>query len=114
LSPFAPAAFVVPQAMKRLLSPVATLTATLLFVGLAACSKADRGKCEQACRNYKTIAFRDVEAAKFPEDQRAQALEKMLHDGLEFCVAKCQQANNETQISCWTVAKNISELKACD
>jgi translation initiation factor RLI1 len=96
--------------MKRRLSAATTL----LLITLAACGTADRGKCEQACRNYKTVAFRDVEAAKFPEEKRAQALEEMLHKGLEFCIAKCQHANNDTQIACWTKAKNISELKTCD
>lgn len=85
-----------------------------LGLGLAGCGKADTKKCEQMCRNYATIAFRDVEAAKLPPEKREEALAEKLKQGLDFCVNKCVSANNDEQIDCYTAAKSISQLRACD
>lgn len=85
-----------------------------LVLGLGACGKADRTKCERMCRNYATITFRDVEAARLPPEKREPALQDKLTRGMEFCVNKCQAANNDDQIDCATAAKNITELRTCD
>ncbi len=90
------------------------LSLAALALALAACGKADRAKCEQMCRNYATVSFRDVEAARLPPDKRDAALKDKLERGLDLCVRKCQAANNDTQIDCYTSAKNISELRSCD
>jgi hypothetical protein len=90
------------------------LALALLSPGLTACGKADAKKCEQMCRNYATISFRDVEAARLPPEKREQALADKLKKGLDFCINKCVSANNDGQIDCMTVAKSISQLKACE
>ena len=92
----------------------AALLTLLMLVSLAACQRADRGKCEQMCRNFATITFRDVEAARLPPEKREQALADKLARGMEFCVSKCQGANNDEQIACAISAKNIVELRTCD
>lgn len=86
----------------------------MLVIAVSSCGKAERGKCEQMCRHYATVSFRDAEAAKLPAEERAQALASKLEKGLEFCISKCQSANNDTQIDCMTTAKSYSALKACE
>lgn len=85
-----------------------------LCLGLTACGKADRKKCELSCRNYATITFREIEARSLPPEQHEAALAKKLADGTEFCVSKCQSANNDEQSDCRIAARKLSELKACD
>ncbi|MEZ4363921.1 MAG: hypothetical protein R3B48_27345 [Kofleriaceae bacterium] len=66
------------------------------------------------CRNFAEISFRDAEAAKIPPAKREQALADKLSKGLEFCINKCQSANNDQQIDCMIAGKNLSELRACE
>lgn len=89
----------------------ALLSSALALVG---CGKADSKKCEQMCRNFATISFRDVEAAKLPPEKREAALAEKLEKGLTFCVDKCVSANNDEQIDCVIAAKSISQLRACE
>lgn len=91
-----------------------TAAACALVLVLSGCGKADRGKCEQMCRNYAEISFRDVEAARLAPDKREAALKEKLAKGLELCIDKCQHANNDSQIECYTEAKNMAELRSCD
>jgi hypothetical protein len=91
-----------------------SLAVGLALLGLSACGKADSKKCAQMCRNYATISFRDVEAARLPPEKREQALADKLTQGLDFCINKCVAANNDSQIDCMTAAKSVSQLKACE
>lgn len=91
----------------------ALLSLALGLVG-SACGKADAKKCEQMCRNYATITFRDVEAAKLPPEKREEALAEKLKQGMDFCVNKCRSANNDDQIDCVIAAKSVSQLHACE
>lgn len=99
------------RATVRALGVASVLTLGLL---LGACGKADLKKCEAACRNYATITFREIEAKKLPPEQHEEALAKKLAEGTNFCVSKCQSANNDDQNDCRIAAKRLSELKACD
>lgn len=83
-------------------------------LGLGACGKADKKKCELSCRNYATITFNEIEAKRLPPEQREAALAKKLAEGTDFCVSKCQSANNDEQSECRIAATKLSELKACD
>jgi hypothetical protein len=106
---------VVRQAMIRhALRSQTSWAALALCLALAACGKGDRNKCEQMCRNYATITFREVEAAKVRPDLREKALADKLTQGTEFCTNKCQAANNEEQMDCMIEAKNMRDLKACE
>lgn len=91
-----------------------TAAACVLALALSSCGKADRGKCEQMCRHYAEISFRDVEAGRLPPEKREAALKDKLERGLDLCVNKCQHSNNDRQIDCYTSAKNISELRSCE
>jgi len=91
-----------------------TAAACMLALALSSCGKAERGRCEKMCRNYAELSFRDVEAARLPPEKREAALKEKLEKGLELCIDKCRHANNDSQIDCYTAAKNISELRSCE
>lgn len=91
-----------------------TAAACALVLALSSCGKADRGRCEKMCRNYAEVSFRDVEAERLPPEKREAALKAKLEKGLELCIDKCQHANNDKQIECYTAAKNIAELRSCE
>ncbi len=93
------------------------------FALLASCGRGDQQKCDLACRNYASLMFwkdADPIIAAAPEDQRA-ALRKQklaefaskLENGVDFCVSKCQAANNDGQMKCMTEAKTAKAVKAC-
>jgi hypothetical protein len=93
-----------------------------LLAGLAAC-KGDRQKCEEACRNFATLAYwgkADAEIAAAPAEQR-EALKKrklaefthQLESGVEMCVNQCSSANNDDQTDCMIAAKTADEAMAC-
>jgi len=97
---------------------------TLLFaVLLVAGCKADRGKCETACRNFATLNYwqqADAEIAKAPEAQRKTLREKKLvefdnklEQGVDMCVNQCSSANNDDQIDCMIEAKTAQAAKQC-
>jgi hypothetical protein len=88
--------------------------AAALALPLAACGKGDLKKCEQMCTNYATISFREVEAGRLRPEEREKALADKLEKGTNFCVSKCQSANNDEQSDCMIAAKNMKELKACE
>jgi len=89
----------------------------------SSCGKGDHKLCEQACRNYATLAFWSkwgpaIEAE--PEDQRARLrrtklgeLEIILERGIDQCVTNCQTANNTGQYTCMAKAKTFPEVHAC-
>jgi hypothetical protein len=103
-----------PWGMKLVPGPLLWGLLAALALSVAACGKADRGKCEQMCRHFAEISFRDAEASKLPPDQRAKALADKLARGLDFCVNKCQSANNDSQIDCMLSAKSLPELRSCE
>lgn len=90
---------------------------------VAACGKGDPQKCDEGCRNFFTLNFwatADAEIAKAPPAQReelrkAKAFElaSKLEAGINFCVSKCQAANNSEQIKCLVESKTAAEAKAC-
>jgi hypothetical protein len=106
--------------MRRHWSAAAAVAVSL---ALAACGKGDRKVCEQACRNYTTLAFWDkwdaqidaqpaAERDKLRRDKLGE-LEVILARGIDMCVTSCQTANNETQYACMATAKTWAEANAC-
>ncbi len=85
-----------------------------LVLALGGCGKADRNKCEQMCRNYATVSFREIEAARLPPAEREKALADKLAKGTEFCINKCVSANNDELSECMIEAKNMREMKDCE
>jgi hypothetical protein len=92
-------------------------------VALVGCGRGDPQKCDAACRNYASLMYwkdADVEIAKAPEEQRP-ALKKQklaelaqkVENGVDFCVSKCQAANNDGQMKCMIEAKTAKTVKAC-
>ena len=92
-------------------------------VALAACGRGDQQKCDAACRNYASLMYwktADAEIASVPEAQRP-ALKKQklaelaqkVENGVDFCVSKCQAANNDGQMKCMIEAKSAKAVKAC-
>ena len=99
---------------------------SVLFVailGLAACGRGDQQKCDAACRNYASLMYwkgADPLIAAAPEDQRLamkkqklSELASKVENGVDFCVSKCQAANNDTQMKCMIEAKTAKAVKAC-
>jgi hypothetical protein len=94
----------------------------LLLVLCAGC-KADREKCEQACRNFATLQFwaqAEPLIAKAPANQRAKLRKEKLacftyemENKIDVVVTQCQSANNEEQIDCMIAAKTAAEGLAC-
>lgn len=93
-----------------------------LLAGLAAC-KGDRGKCEEACRNFATLSYwakADAQIAAAPPEQR-EALKKrklaefthQLETGVEMCINQCASANNDDQTDCMIAAKTSEAVMAC-
>lgn len=106
--------------MRRHRSAAASIAVSL---ALAGCGTGDRKVCEQACRNYATLAFwakwdpqinaqPAAERDKLRRDKLAE-LEIILARGVDMCVTSCQTANNETQYSCMAAAKTWPEANAC-
>ncbi len=107
--------------MSRLVLVVASvaLAPALLLSGC----KGDRNQCEQACRNFFTLTYReaaDAEIAALPEDQRAAANRKKLAEfgsriegGVDVCIHQCVSANNDDQIACLTAAKTAAAARVC-
>jgi len=99
------------------------LVAVLAIIGLAACGKADQQKCDAGCRNYATVMFwdkADKEIAAAPAGEReALKLKKLaelasnIERGIDFCVSKCQSANNDEQADCLTAAKDAKAMLVC-
>ena len=99
---------------------VLVLLVTALDLG--AC-KGDAVKCEQACRNFATLAYwvtADKEVAAAPPDKR-DALRKRklgefdskLENGVDLCISQCQSANNDEQVDCMIAAKTGEQALAC-
>jgi hypothetical protein len=90
---------------------------------LAGCGRGDRKICEQACRNYYTLAFWnkwDPVINAEPEAERAKLreyklteLEAGLAQGVDQCVESCTRADNEDQYKCMAAAKTWKEAHAC-
>jgi hypothetical protein len=99
------------------------LLAVAIAVGaLGACGKGDYKKCDAACRNFFVIAFWEeqkgipVPAGMTPEAHKAQQvieLERRLEAGIDFCISKCQSANNDDQSDCLIAASTWETVKAC-
>lgn len=97
------------------------ISVALAFV--AACGKGDKQMCDQACRNYAQLMYwstADAELAKLPAEQREAAKKQKLaemaskiENGIDFCVSKCQSANNDDQSKCLIDAKTAAAAKAC-
>lgn len=95
----------------------------LVMFGLAACGKGDFQKCDQACRNYGQLMFwkaADAEIEKAPAEKRDELrkqklaeLATKLESGIDFCVSKCQSANNEESTNCMIAAKTAKTVNAC-
>ena len=89
---------------------------------LTAC-KGDMQKCEQACRNYGTLAYwkhADAEIAAAPPAQRDALRKKRLgefdskmENGVDMCVSQCQSANNDKDMDCMIGAKTGDQAIAC-
>lgn len=92
-------------------------------LAIASCGKGDRKTCEAACRNFATLQFWSEWNPKIeaePEAERAKLrrekiveLEHKLAQGIDQCVASCQNANNEDQYNCMAEAKTWAEANAC-
>src|SRR6185503_1032978 len=99
------------------------LLALLLAVTAAGCGRGDRKVCEQACRNYYTLAFWnkwDPQINAEPEAERAKLrqyklseLEAGLAQGVDQCVESCTRANNDDQYKCMAEAKDWAKAHAC-
>lgn len=97
--------------------------AIALFAFLAACGRGDQKQCDQACRNYAQLMYwktADVEIANAKPDQRDALRQQKLAEvsgkiesGIDFCVSKCQAANNDDQIKCMIEAKTGDRAKSC-
>ncbi len=98
------------------------LALTLILAPLGAC-KGDAQKCEQACRNYGTLAYwKDAEdaIAKEPPATRAQLrkrklgeFDSKLENGVDMCTTQCQSANNDADIDCMIAAKTADQVRGC-
>lgn len=96
--------------------------ATVFLFALGAC-KGDRGKCEQAARNYATLVFHknlDAELAKLPEAERDAHRKKRLSEftneiegHIDMVTAQCVSANNTEQIDCMVAAKTADQALEC-
>lgn len=94
-----------------------------IVLALTSCGKGDPVKCDTGCRNFATLMFwdkADKEIAALPTDKQEAArkqklaeLAKNLEGGMNFCISKCQAANNDDQIDCLVNAKTAPEVKAC-
>ena len=90
---------------------------------LSACGKGDKQKCDAGCRNFASLMYWkpvDVEIAKLPPEQQDAERKKRLGEvtskielGIDFCVSKCQAANNDDQADCMVKAKTYDQAKAC-
>jgi hypothetical protein len=89
---------------------------------VAGCGKGDYKKCDQACRNFFVHAYWNEQksvplpAGLTPEQHKAQQivdLEEKLEAGIDFCISKCQAANNDEQSDCLIAADNYDDVLAC-
>jgi len=103
--------------MRRALVVVISLS-----LASVAC-KGDRGKCEQAVRNFATLVYwkkADAEIAAAPEAERAALKRKKLslfqnelESGVDGLVSQCASANNDDQVDCMIAAKTADEALEC-
>ncbi|MCX5748420.1 MAG: hypothetical protein NT062_38695 [Proteobacteria bacterium] len=103
--------------------PFAVAVAAAGALVLAACGKGDPQKCDAACRNYATLQYwelADAEIARTAPDKREAVKRQKVIDlaaklevGLDFCVSKCEAANNDDQTKCLIDAKTAGQVKAC-
>src|SRR2546423_251482 len=85
--------------------------------------KADKGRCEEAARNYATLTYwakTDAEIAKAPAAKRLSlrkdklsAFTNELESKIDVVVTQCQSANNDDQIDCMIAAKTADQANEC-
>lgn len=93
-----------------------------IVLALAGC-RVDANKCEQACRNSATLKYwreADKAIAASPAEQRdalrkqkVAELDKMIADGLDGCVLRCQSGRNEDQVDCLIAARTAEQATTC-
>ena len=99
---------------------LASILASILVVG--GC-RGDAVKCEQGCRNFATLVYRqnaEAKAAAAPpaerDAMRKQLLDKLdseLEHGIGVCVSQCQSANHTDDTECMIAAKTADQALAC-
>ncbi|HEY4243882.1 MAG TPA: hypothetical protein VGM88_28910 [Kofleriaceae bacterium] len=97
------------------------LVAGLLFA--TACTRGNAQECEQACRNFGTLAYwdkTDKEIEALPPEQRVSMRKQKLSEfdnkmetEVDGCVSQCVSANNKEQTKCMIDAKTADQVRLC-
>jgi hypothetical protein len=85
-----------------------------VFAALAmGCGKAEYQTCDKVCRHYFTLNY--VGAGEgHGGDAGADDFQTRLERGVDFCISKCQKANNDSQNECILAATTAAAAEACE